>query len=86
MIWTVADVEDLEAVCGIDFADLAGALESSTAGGKLRITAALLWLRRRRTDPTFTFEDARAMPVDALQAAATELAAATADPPTEGGA
>jgi hypothetical protein len=72
---TVADIEDVETVLQIDFGDVNDALQHSTAGGRLRIVAALVWVYTRKTDPSFTFDDARNMPPDELTAAMQPLAA-----------
>lgn len=77
---TVADIEDLETVLGIDFGDVQGALEGSTTGGRLRIMAALVWVYRRKSEPAFTFEDARALPPDTLTAAMESLQAEVTEP------
>ena len=75
--WTVADVEDFEAALGIDFANLGAALadDGTTMGGRLRVMAVIVWLERRRDDPTYTLEDARRTPLAELTTTANATAA-----------
>jgi hypothetical protein len=73
---TVADIEDVETVLGIDFGQIDNAIEHSTAGGRLRIVAALVWVYRRKADPSFTFDAARDLPPATLTAVAERMTAA----------
>lgn len=79
---TVADIEDVETVLGIDFADVNDALRESSTGGRLRILAALVWVHRRRHEPGYTFDQARNLPPDELTALMSALADDLTGPPT----
>lgn len=50
------DADDLTLGELAEATDIAGDIK--TAGDNFRNTAALAWVTKRRTDPTFTFEDA----------------------------
>lgn len=57
--WTLADLEDIETLAGIDFADLAAEIDAATMGRKLRICAALIYVQERKTNPAVTFDEVR---------------------------
>lgn len=59
--WTLADLEDIEKLAGIDFGELAAEIETATMGRKLRICAAMIYVQERKTDPTLTFDAVRDM-------------------------
>ncbi len=40
---------------------------NATGGDQIRSTIALAWVWHRRTDPTFTYEDAKLLPIGAIE-------------------
>jgi len=69
---TLGDMEDVEAALGYPMADAA-----TKPGGQWRMACALIWVRRRRLDPTFTFDDARALPLEAMADMVEDMTAIT---------
>lgn len=65
---TLGDLEDIETVLGMPMEDAA-----ATPGMRLRLSNALIWIRRRKLDPAFTFDMARALPISRVEAIAGEL-------------
>ena len=65
---TLGDLEDLETVLGCAMEEA-----QATPGMRLRMSSAMIWIRRRKIDPTFTFEDARAMTISPIDAIAGTL-------------
>jgi hypothetical protein len=64
---TLGDLEDIETVLGCP-------MESATEPGKrLRLSSAMIWVRRRKVDPAFTFDDARALPISFIESITGEL-------------
>jgi hypothetical protein len=64
---TLGDMESLEEHVGPHvWEELRGGKPSA------KTLVALVWIMRRRDDPTFTLEDARQVPVVALKEAATD--------------
>lgn len=70
---TLADLEDFEEATGADLMELEAELKSAKTGARMRILAALVWIYRRKSDPDFTLEAARAMPLDEVVEVAEEL-------------
>ena len=58
---TLGDLEDAESVLGFPLAEV-----GERPGGTTRLATAMIWIRRRKLDPTFTFEQARALPIGAM--------------------
>ncbi len=58
---TLGDLADIEDACGVSMLDLKG-------GAKVpaRVIPALVWIAERRNDPSFTYEQARAVKVTSL--------------------
>jgi hypothetical protein len=73
---TLGDLEDIETVLGMPMEDAAAA-----AGMRLRLSNALIWVRRRKLDPAFTFDMARALPISRVEAIAGELLREVEAPP-----
>lgn len=65
---TLGDLEDVETALGMAMEDAA-----TEPGMRLRLSSAMIWIRRRKIDPAFTFEDARALPLSMIQSVADEL-------------
>lgn len=76
---TLGDLEDVETALGYPMAEAA-----ERPGGQWRMACALIWVRRRKLDATFTFEDARALPMEAMVDMVEDMEALTADL-TDGG-
>lgn len=58
---TLGDIEDIENYAGLSFSDIG---EDKPGVSKLR--TALVWVLKRKTDSSFTIEDARQMTPDEL--------------------
>jgi hypothetical protein len=58
---TLGDIEDIENYAGLSFSDIG---EDKPGVSKLR--TALVWVLKRKIDPTFTIEDARQITPDEL--------------------
>lgn len=57
--FTLAELEDLEEATGMSFVQLGERLQSGDY--PIKLLRALVWILRRRSDPAFTLEDARAL-------------------------
>lgn len=66
--FTLADIEDLEIALDYPMSECA-----TRPGGMIRQAAAIVYIRRRKIDPDFTMEDARALPVEVMIALRDEL-------------
>jgi hypothetical protein len=65
---TLGDLEDIETILGCP-------MEDATAPGlRLRLSCAMIWIRRRKLDPSFTFDDARALPISLIESIAGDIA------------
>lgn len=64
---TLGDLEDIETVLGVPME------QAEEPGLRLRLSCAMIWVRRRRLDPSFTFDDARALPISQIQDIAGDL-------------
>lgn len=65
---TLGDIVDIEEVCGVawdDILDLEGGLPT-------KALLAMVWVAKRRDDPSFTLDDARETPVAEIQAMTVE--------------
>lgn len=60
---TLGDIEDIENYAGLSFSDIG---EDKPGVSKLR--TALVWVLKRKTDPSFTIDDARNITPDELTA------------------
>ena len=65
---TLGDLEDLETVLGCAMEEA-----QATPGMRLRMSSAMIWIRRRKIDPAFTFDDARALPISQIESIAGTL-------------
>lgn len=70
---TLGDMEDVESALGYPMAEA-----MSRPGGQWRLACAMIYIRRRRIDPGFTFDDARALPMEALAAMVEDVESITA--------
>ncbi len=72
---TLGDLADIEDACGVSMLDLKG-------GAKIpaRVIPALVWIAERHNDPSFTYEQARAVKVTSLDVQGGP-AAGVANPP-----
>lgn len=68
---TLGDIVDIEDVAGISFQGL------DMGKPPMKVVAALVWIFKRKQDPSFTYADARAMPVSEVNQL---RAVATAEP------
>jgi len=75
---TIEDVVDLEEKSGLTAAQLFGPEGNDSPRGKA--LQALVWICRRREDPTFTFEDAGKMKFAELQAGVNIVEDDASDP------
>ncbi len=57
--FTLAELEDLEEATGMSFIQLGERLQ--TGEYPIKLLRALVWILRRRSDPTFTLEEARSL-------------------------
>lgn len=71
---SLGELEDLETATGMSAAEMA---ENAS---RPKVLTAVLWVIRRRTDPTFTLEDARQVKLSAL----ASMMPAPAEQPSNG--
>ena len=58
---TMADLADALDACGVK--DLAAA----SGGDQIRSTIAFAWVWKRKTDPTYTYEEASTLPIGSIE-------------------
>lgn len=75
--FTLAELEDLEEATGMSFMALGETLQSGQY--PIKLLRALVWILRRRTDPSFSLEDARSLSLGDIRFEDTP-------PPKRGGA
>lgn len=64
---TLGDMEDFESYTGQSLGDVVDiAASGSTTGLNMRVVVGLLWITRRQSEPSFTVEAARALPLSEL--------------------
>lgn len=79
--WDLGDIVDFEENSGMTFDALVTAAETSErlkkpVGFTMRAIVALVWIMKRRDDPEFTLEKARAVKLTELQAELSPTSAA----------
>lgn len=75
---TMGDLEDIEVTLGWPMAEAAEHL-----GGQIRLARAMVWIRRRRLDPSYTFEDTAQIPTSVMTELAEQLGGDDTDPPAQ---
>jgi hypothetical protein len=76
---TLGDAEDIEAA-GFDLAGLGRLVETGKV--PLKLAVLLVWITGRKVDPSFTYEDARALKVTELEIELVEVADSPKGGPT----
>lgn len=73
---TMGDLEDIETALGFPMSEAA-----ERPGGTTRLARAMVWIRHRRIDPAYTFEDTAQVPVSQMTAMADLLGGDALPPP-----
>jgi hypothetical protein len=61
---TLGDIEDIENYAGLPVSFIA----DTTKPGAAKLRTALVWIVKRKADPTFTIDDARNLPSSEMNA------------------
>jgi hypothetical protein len=76
--FTLGDMADIEDVMGVPFNQL------DFDNPSIKLTVAFVWVAKRRSDPSFTYEKARNLSIDGLEEAVKGIAPANPTLPPPG--